>query len=327
MTMRNKSIVLHTLFLSLLSLSSLHANILTQYRLHGIENLEQQLDQELSNEKYWNKYLENIDTRFGYLESYKNVLFCDKSKATLSLYIKNKENHYAPVKEYSAFTGKFKGDKAKEGDLKTPDGVYTITKKLDKVDPFYGPMAFVTSYPNSYDKYRGKGGHGIWIHGLPTSQERDSFTKGCIAISNKNIERLNKHININQTLLIINEAKNNTQVSKEKLSNVLSQLYAWRYAWIYNNLDNYLHFYSTEFKRFDGMNIQNFRHYKQRVFAKKEKKTILFTKLNVIPYPGSDNTFKITFYETYKANTFSFLGNKVLIVKLENSKMKIITEK
>ena len=327
MITQNKNIILQILSLIFLTFSSLHADILTQYRLYGIENLKQQMDHELTDEKYWNKYLENIDTRFGYLESYKNILFCDKAKATLSLYIKNKENHYAPVKEYSAFTGKFKGDKSIEGDLKTPDGVYTITKKLNKVDPFYGPMAFVTSYPNSYDKYKGKGGHGIWIHGLPTSQERDNFTKGCIAISNKNIERLNKHINIDQTLLIINETKNNTQVSKEKLSNVLSQLYAWRYAWIYNDLDNYLHFYSSEFKRFDGMNIQKFKRYKQRVFAKKGEKTILFTKLNVIPYPGTENTYKITFFETYKANNFSYLGDKILIVKLENSQMKIITEK
>ena len=325
--MRNKSIVFRTLFLGLLSLSTLHADILTQYRLQGIENLEQQMDKDLAKEHYWDAYLKNKDTRFGYLESYKNVLFCDKSKATLSLYIKNKDNVYNPIKNYSAFTGKFKGDKAKEGDLKTPDGVYTITKKLDKVDPFYGPMAFVTSYPNSYDTYKGKGGHGIWIHGVPTSQERDSFTKGCIAISNKNIECLNRHINIEQTLLIINEKVNNTKTSKKKLANVLSQLYAWRYAWIYNDLESYLNFYSAKFKRFDGMNIQNFQHYKKRVFAKNEKKTILFTKLNVIPYPGTDNTYKVTFFETYKANSFSFLGNKVLIVKLENSKMKIITEK
>ena len=327
MIVLNKNIVLPTLFLGLLTFSTLHADLLTQYRLQGIENIEQQMDTDLAQEKYWDKYLKNKDTRFGYLESYKNILFCDKSKATLSLYIKDKDNVYNPIKKYSAFTGKFKGDKAKEGDLRTPDGVYTITKKLDKVDPFYGPMAFVTSYPNSYDTYQGKGGHGIWIHGLPTSQERDSFTKGCIAINNKSIECLNKHINIDQTLLIINEKADNTKVSKKNLANVLSQLYAWRYAWIYNDLESYLHFYSPKFKRFDGVNIQNFRHYKKRVFAKNEKKTILFTKLNVIPYPGSDNTYKITFFETYKANSFSFLGNKVLIVKLENSQMKIITEK
>ncbi|CAI6147276.1 MAG: hypothetical protein SPLUMA1_SPLUMAMAG1_01934 [uncultured Sulfurimonas sp.] len=58
-------------------------------------------------------------------------------------------------------------DKIREGDLRTPIGVYKLVKKLSKVDSFYGPLAFATSYPNSYDKYLGKNGSGIWIHGLP----------------------------------------------------------------------------------------------------------------------------------------------------------------
>ena len=326
MIVLSRKTFLTTLLFGLLSFTVLHADLLTQYRLQGIQHLQKQMDKDLAQEKYWNHYLQNKDTQFGYLESYKNVLFCDKSKSTLSLYIKNKNSTYSAVKKYSAFTGKFKGDKRKEGDLRTPDGVYTLTKKLNKVDPFYGPMAFVTSYPNSYDRYKGKGGHGIWIHGLPTAQERDSFTKGCIAINNKNIECLNRHINIDETLLIINETENKEQTSKQKLATLLAQLYAWRYAWLYNNIDDYLHFYATDFKRFDGMNLKNFKKYKQRIFAKKEKKSIRFTKLNVIPYPGTEDTYKITFFEIYKARSFAFSGKKVLIVKLENAQMKIITE-
>ena len=65
-------------------------------------------------------------------------------------------------------------------------------------------MAFVTSYPNSYDKYRGKNGYGIWIHGLPTEQEREEFTTGCIAIKNSNIESLEENIDIDKTIYIIN---------------------------------------------------------------------------------------------------------------------------
>ena len=30
-----------------------------------------------------------------------------------------------------------------------------------------GQLAFVLSYPNTYDKVQGKNGHGIWIHGSP----------------------------------------------------------------------------------------------------------------------------------------------------------------
>jgi len=303
------------------------ADTLTQYRLHGIKNLEKQLDSDLSQPEYWNSYLKNIDTHFGYIESYNNILTCDKSGSTLSLYMKDADNTYSLTKEYSAFTGKMKGDKVKEGDLKTPVGIYTITKKISKVDSFYGPMAFVTSYPNIYDRYRGKNGSGIWIHGLPIEQIRDKFTKGCIAINNPSIECLDRNIDIDKTVLIINEEESQKEVSKTTLATVLAELYSWRFAWLYNDSTTYLNFYDKEFLRFDGMNLKNFKNYKKRVFNKQEKKTILFNKINVMPYPNKENMFKITFFEIYKSNSFAFNGNKVLIIKLVDKKMKIITEK
>ncbi len=328
MIVQNKFILLFNLTFSLLLLSnSLYANALTQYREHGIENIAKQMDADLANEKYWNTFIEDIDTKFGYIESYINVLACDKSNSTLTLYTKDANQSFVTIKGYSAFTGKAKGDKIEEGDLRTPVGVYKLIKKLSKVDSFYGPMAFVTSYPNSYDKYRGKNGSGIWIHGLPIAQERDSYTKGCIAINNINIECLDRHIDIHETILIISEEKRTEDISKESLAKVLAQLYAWRYAWLYNDTTTYLNFYDKTFVRFDGMNIDNFSKYKTRIFKKNETKTILFNKINVIPYPQTDNMYKVTFSEIYKSSSFSFIGDKVLILKLEDSKIKIITEK
>jgi murein L,D-transpeptidase YafK len=188
-------------------------------------------------------------------------------------------------------------------------------------------MAFVTSYPNIYDKYRGKTGQGIWIHGLPINQERDAFTKGCIAINNDNIKTLNRNINIKKTILIINDKSVPENISKKKLSRVLANLFAWRYAWIYNDIHSYLNFYALDFKRFDGINFKQFKKYKTRIFHKQEKKTIIFNDINVIPYPDTKNIFKITFKEKYKSNSFSFTGDKILIVKLTDNKFNIITEK
>ena len=324
--MLNRFTIIKLLLLLIIS-SSLFSDILTQYRIKGLQNIEKQMDMELADKEYWNNYLTNIDTTFGYLESYTNILACDKSKSTLSLYMKNKDNSYTLTKEYSAFTGKIKGDKIKEGDLKTPIGVYTLTKKLSKIDSFYGPLAFVTSYPNIYDKYKGKNGSGIWIHGLPTKQKRDSFTKGCIAINNASIKCLDRNIDIKETVLIIHKKFKNEPVSKEILANILSQLYAWRYAWIYNNIEEYLDFYSPSFKRYDGADFENFKIYKTRVFNKKEYKNIFFTNINIIPYPGKEDMYKITFNERYISSSFSFNGEKTLIVKLENAHLQIITEK
>lgn len=323
MIMQNKILFLLLLF----PLWLFSGDILTQYREHGIDTIEKQLDKELMQQEYWDNYLKDKETTFGYIESYSNILVCDKSESTLTLYRKDLNNSYSIKKNYSAYTGKVKGDKYEEGDLKTPVGIYNITKKISKVDSFYGPMAFVTSYPNIYDRYKGKNGSGIWIHGLPTEQERDEFTKGCIAINNQSIECLNRNIDISKTLLIINENAVAKNIAKERLSTLLSQLYAWRYSWLYNDIENYLTFYDEEFRRYDGMTKEKFTKYKTRVFAKAESKTIIFNNLNVIPYPNLNDTFKITFKETYRSDSFSFTGDKVLIVKLIDKKLKIITEK
>jgi len=319
--------IVHLITILLLCNLSLSGDILTSYRLNGIDNIEKQMDADLAKKEYWDNYLKDKNTEFGYIESYSNVLVCNKTESTLSLYMQDANNTYQLKKTYTAFTGAQKGDKIKEGDLRTPVGVYTLIKKIDKVDSFYGPMAFVTSYPNIYDKYRGKNGSGIWIHGLPTLQERDEYTKGCIAINNQNIECLDRNINIEDTLLIIDENNVSKNIPKEKLSSILSELYAWRYAWLYNDIDSYLSFYAPEFVRFDGMDFNQFNSYKKRVFNKKEVKSITFNDINVVPYPGSKDVYKITFLEKYSSNSFSFIGDKVLIVKLEDSKVTIITEK
>lgn len=327
MTMQSKNSIFKVFLLVLLFAPLFSSDILTQYRNSGIENIEKQLDSDLRELEYWSEYLKDKETTFGYIESYANVLTCNKSKAQLTLYKRDANSSYKIKKEYSAFTGKQKGDKYKEGDLKTPVGVYNLTKKISDVDSFYGPLAFVTSYPNVYDIYQGKNGSGIWIHGLPTKQKRDEFTRGCIAIDNPNLECLDRNIDISKTLLIINEDEVAKNISKETLALLLSDLYAWRYAWLYNNLEDYLSFYADDFRRHDGMDRDAFVKYKRRVFAKDEKKSIIFQNLNVIPYPNHLHTYKITFKEIYRSESFSFIGDKELIIKLIDGKLKIVTEK
>jgi len=304
---------------------------LDQYRTQGIANLEREMDIQLTSKDYWSDFLKNRDTKFGFIEEYSSVLTCNKEKSTLTLYIKDSSEKYEFKKEHNAYTGKNKGDKIKEGDQRTPIGVYKIVDKLSKdtnLDPFYGPLAFVTSYPNTYDTYRGKNGHGIWIHGLPTEQTRDEYTKGCIAIQNSNIECLGRNINVNNTLLIIDDDEIQQNISKDILASILSDLYKWRYAWLYNDIEGYLSFYADDFVRFDGIRFESFKRYKTRVFKKTEKKTIVFQDINIVPYPNTKNIYQVTFKEFYKSDSFEFTGDKTLMIrKTSNNKFKIFTEK
>lgn len=309
---------------------SLYGNdsLLELYQKQGIQSIENAFDQTLSSTEYWQKRLADINTSFGYFESIDFLLSCDKNSSQLKFYTKDNNNSFSLHENFSAYVGAKKGDKQKEGDLKTPIGVYRLIQKLEKVDSFYGPLAFVTSYPNTYDKVQGKNGSGIWVHGLPLHQKRDDFTRGCIAINNTSLEHLDYDIDANKTIVYIDEQAY-PEVQKKQLILLLSQLYQWKKAWRESDIDSYLDFYSPCFKRNDGMDYQHFANYKRRIFAKQEYKHIHFTDINILPYPHSSrkNTFFISFKEQYRSPSYQFDGAKELYVQLTDHKLSILTEK
>ena len=311
-------------FVSILTFSTLFSSeVITLYKSGG----KKLLDSQMNSPAYWSGSLFNKDLRFGYFERAFSLLTCNKEKGLLELYTPDAQKRFSLKKRYSAFTGKNAGDKRVEGDLKTPVGIYTLTEKKRRVDPFYGPMAFVTSYPNLYDRIRGKNGDGIWVHGVPLSGSRDPFTKGCIAIDNNDLIQLDQSINPSNTLLIIDSTLKQG-VNPSAYSAILAGLYQWKYAWTYNDIESYISMYDSSFKRFDGMNLAQFKAYKERIFAKDEAKTIALDRLNIIPYPGEKrNLFWVTFNQLYISDSHRFEGEKSLLVRLNaNQSISILTE-
>lgn len=91
------------------------------------------------------------------------------------------------------------GHKEEEGDMKTPEGVYTIDYRNPQSD-FH--LALHVSYPSVQDSAhaaeRGvSAGCDIMIHGLPNGQGANAdnyrdkdWTAGCIAVTDEEIEEL-----------------------------------------------------------------------------------------------------------------------------------------
>jgi murein L,D-transpeptidase YafK len=320
-----KKVLLILLFIT----SLCGGELMDLYSIGGMNAIAKEIDHGLGDSNFWNSKLINKDLRFGYYESTDTLLICEKDQPSLAIYRKENNGNrerFALLKSIPAFTGKYDGDKLSAGDRRTPVGIYTLTQKLATVDPFYGPMAFVTSYPNLYDRIRGKSGNGIWIHGLPVSGERDNFTKGCIVIDNDELTNLDQKIDYKNTLLVIDsKPKKNIEFP---YAAIMAQLYKWRYAWKYNDFQTYLSFYDTTFVRYDGMEYYDFKHYKQRIFDKKESKEILFSNLNIIPYPGErPNLFMITFDEIYTSEKYNFSGPKTLMLLLNTDhSISIVSE-
>ena len=298
------------------------------YQEVGIKALEASYDKILASKSYWDDRIGDKNISMGYYSDFDTILYCNKERAVIARYSIDSNHSVKAAHKNSTFLGKKAGDKQVEGDLKTPVGVYKLTKKLAHVDPFYGPLALVTNYPNNYDKVLGKNGSGIWIHGLPFEGDRDTFTKGCLAIDNQELVDLEKSIDHKKTALLISPSKLIT-MKKEQLSAILSQLYKWRNAWKYNNLEEYLSFYNKNFKRYDHVGLTQFKLFKENIFTNKFKKQIDFNHINVIPYPNEENRniFVISFIEDYKARNTSFHGFKELYVELQDNNISILTEK
>ena len=318
--------LLKQILLLLLFTNFMSADLVDIYRTQGIDAVKVEIEKELMKKSYWDKHLKNKDIKHGYYESIKYVITTQKDQKKLQLH-KLENNKFKTLMTKNVFVGKNRGDKKKEGDLKTPTGAYSLTTKLTKLDQFYGPMALVTNYPNTFDKVQKKDGHGIWIHGLPFDNERDDYTKGCIALENGSLKALDKNINIKNSVLIIGEDKIQN-ISKKEISTILSAIFSWKDAWKQSDLKNYISFYNINFKKNNGMGIKKFKQYKKRIFAKNEKKKIELTNINIMPYPNSLNKimYKIVMDENYKTRSYKFEGKKELYIELKNNKMSILAE-
>ncbi len=310
----------------LLFTNYLSADLVTLYRTMGIDEVKKELERQLKTKEYWNSYIKNIDVSYGYYESKKYVIVADKLSKKLELF-KKEDKKFLKVLTQSMITGEKAGDKQFEGDKKTPVGAYKLTRKLTKLDQYYGPLALVTNYPNTYDKSLNKNGHGIWIHGMPLDETREDFTKGCIALENENLVSLDNSINYDESVLLISE-KSVEQTTKDEIAQVLAFIYSWTDSWKRSDTEEYLSYYNEDFKRANGQDFKAFKRHKRYIFSRNEKKTIKFSNMNIMPYPNTENKkmFKVVMDQYYRTKSYFYEGVKELYLELKDNKITILSE-
>ncbi|MDD2888512.1 MAG: L,D-transpeptidase family protein [Aliarcobacter sp.] len=309
-----------------LTLNIYAQDLVTLYRYEGINSVEKEIENRLKDIKYWQDYFKDKNVDFGYYEFKKFVLVAQKEQAEIALYEKN-GNDYKLILRNSVIVGENQGDKYTEGDKKTPEGAYELLEKKVGVDSFYGPFALVTSYPNVFDQSLDKKGSGIWIHGMPFNADREKFTKGCIALNNSDLENLEKSIDLSKTVLLTLD-NNFRKATKEDMVTILSTIYKWKDAWKYSNIEEYLSYYSNDFKRADKTGFDLFSEQKRSIFSKNEQKTIKFSNIDISPYPNSlgKNMYKVLMDEEYLSPAVRFNGKKELFLEIVNNQVKILSE-
>ncbi|WP_418186034.1 L,D-transpeptidase family protein [Aliarcobacter vitoriensis] len=318
--------MLKIIILIFLGVNLFASDIFELYRTKGISAVEKELEKSLKDIGAWEKYLENKNVDYGFYETKKYIIVAQKNNKKISLYEKDKDD-FKKVSTDSIIVGEKEGDKLVEGDKKTPEGAYELTQKRTGLDQFYGPFALVTAYPDNFDKSLNRKGHGIWIHGMPLNGDRELFTQGCIALNNDKLEALEKNIDYKQAVLITTN-EDFKKATKSDIALILSTIYKWKDAWKYSKIDEYLSYYSKDFKRADRSDINTFSSQKRAVFAKNEDKTINLFNLDISPYPNSlgKKMYKVLMDEEYFSPSVRFIGKKELFIEIVNNKVQILTE-
>jgi lipoprotein-anchoring transpeptidase ErfK/SrfK len=131
-----------------------------------------------------------------------SVLVVDKRRQVIIRY--RFDSEWRETQRWDCSTGKAAGFKEAEGDQKTPEGLYFITRHVEQrhLSETYGSRALTLDYPNWYDRQLGRTGSNIWLHGTnKILRERDS--NGCVVLENSAIDDLARQIRIRRTPVII----------------------------------------------------------------------------------------------------------------------------
>ncbi len=249
-------------------------------------------------------------------KQYAEMMLLSVDKTTLRAELRTWPEDFkdsALLQTFRIAIGKVQGDKEREGDNKTPEGIYFAENILDNpgnLPSKYGPKAIPINFPNPIDRLLRKTGHGIWLHGAGNDQriEESNVTEGCVAFYNADILRLINWLRPHQgAILIANDAR---QVnSPEHVAQVKAATDTWIEAWATRDLDAYAAMYAPEFSN-QGMNLEQYRSYKERVF--KSYKSIHLTMDNVRATTHPNYAVSIMNQDFSGDQRFKSNGRKVL---------------
>lgn len=235
------------------------------------------------------------------------------------------------VKDYYATLGRSGIHKVREGDRKTPVGVYHVTSHIPgaKLPDLYGWGAFPINYPNDWDRLARRTGSGIWLHGVPSDNysRAPRASDGCIALPNSDMAELARHVQAGTTPVIIAERVEWTAPAalQREREAFLRHLEKWRTDWESRDTDRYLGHYSRSF-RSDGMDIEGWRAHKRKVNSGKEWIKVVLADVSVYRSPGAQNLISVTFDQDYRSSNLSDRSRKRQYWMLEEGRWRIVYE-
>ncbi|MCH9742642.1 MAG: L,D-transpeptidase family protein [Proteobacteria bacterium] len=243
-----------------------------------------------------------------------------------------KQNNMHFVTSFYLTQGKLGAGKEKEGDKRSPIGVYELTAPIpaNKLTSFYGAGALPLAYPNTWDKRNNRSGHGIWLHGTPIGQysRPPKASDGCMVFSNDDLQQIMKTVNWQQTLVVTDNPLKweGAEAMNEAKDQLQQRLEAWRNAWQNQNSANYLAFYADNFIGGNGENKAAWSERKTQLFSYHRPHQIEISDPLIIRYPGDQGIAITTFNQTYTREGTKTVERKRIWWQWQNDQWRIISE-
>jgi murein L,D-transpeptidase YafK len=242
------------------------------------------------------------------------------------------DGEFRVVRSYHSTLGKVVGDKEDEGDLKTPEGIYTLTSLLTppSLKPKFGVMAFYVNYPNAYDQIAGRTGKDIMLHATnePERLKQNYDSEGCVVVKNEELVEIKPFIRLGLTPILIFPELSDEYMKPGRDGPLKSFFESWVRAWETKEIDPYISHYHSDFSA-QGMNRARWKDFKAGL--NKRYETIKIGPEDVVYYRHPKYSV-ITFTQNYRSTLkrggvgHKSRGTKILYVAEEAHQPKIIAE-
>ena len=161
------------------------------------------------------------------------VVFVSLPANRLFLFKRDEQGNLQLEQDFYITIGKKGAGKQREGDRRTPLGIYHIVDFIEdkRLPELYGVGALPLNYPNIWDKHLKRTGSGIWLHGVP----RETYTRapldsrGCVVLSNEGMKRLigDERLPLTTPVIISSEELQASLLNPSEVMQLESELRAW----------------------------------------------------------------------------------------------------
>jgi murein L,D-transpeptidase YafK len=260
----------------------------------------------------------------------KHVLLVDSRRSRLYVFA-NDGSRLRLIADYYVTLGKNGMEKTRQGDQKTPVGVYHVTSNLprSKLTDFYGAGAYPINYPNEWDRRLGRNGFGIWLHGVPSDlySRAPRASDGCIVLANPDLESVAHYLQIGLTPVIIADEVEWTDAAAVEAdrASLAAAMESWRLDWESRDNARYLAHYSTRFGA-PGQDLKAWSAHKRAVNDSKRWIKVGLSRVSMIRYPRERDFVVVTFDQDYRSDSLSNAMHKRQYWIKEDGQWKILYE-